>query len=55
MFVLEVRIALNLKGLRAVVSGASYGLGRAAGIRFAELGAKVVLVSRNLEALSKTQ
>lgn len=53
LFFLDVA-SCELMGVKAVITGASYGLGRATAIRFAELGAKIVLVSRNLEELCKT-
>ena len=43
--------ALPLAGRRAVVSGASRGIGRAMAIMFAECGADVALVARNPETL----
>ena len=45
--------ALPLAGRRAVISGASRGIGRAMAIAFAECGADVALVSRNPETLQE--
>ena len=42
-----------LKGMRALVCGASRGIGRAAVKAFAEAGASVVACSRNEEALNQ--
>ena len=39
----------------AVVTGANRGLGKAVALRFAEEGAKVMLVGRNTEALQAVQ
>ena len=39
----------------AVVTGANRGLGKAVALRFAEEGAKVMLVGRNSEALQAVQ
>ena len=41
----------NLKGDTAIVTGASYGLGRAMAVGLAEAGADVVVVSRKKENL----
>lgn len=46
-----VRGAHDLSGLRAVVTGASRGVGRAVARRLAELGARVVIVGRDLASL----
>lgn len=45
----------SLAGRTLLVTGASSGLGRAAAIRFAECGARVVLGGRNAERLALTQ
>lgn len=44
-----------LKDKIAVVTGANRGLGKAVALRFAEEGAKVMLVGRNTEALQAVQ
>ena len=44
---------LNLLGKRALVSGASKGIGRATAIELAREGCEVVLVARTLEALEQ--
>lgn len=44
----------SLQGQIAIVTGGGSGLGRAMALHFAELGAKVVAASRNLENLKKT-
>jgi NAD(P)-dependent dehydrogenase (short-subunit alcohol dehydrogenase family) len=41
----------ELSGKRAVITGASRGIGRAIALTLATAGAEVILVSRNLEAL----
>ena len=43
-----------LTGKKILVTGASSGIGRACSIYFSELGAKIVLVGRNLERLEKS-
>jgi 3-oxoacyl-[acyl-carrier protein] reductase len=43
----------SLKGKRAVVCGASQGIGRAAAIELANRGADVTVLARDLEALEK--
>ena len=45
--------SFNLSGKRALVTGASSGIGLGCAIAFAEKGAKVTLASRNMEALSE--
>ena len=45
---------IDLSGKRAIVCGASKGIGRAAAQELASLGASVTLVARNEEALEKT-
>ncbi|HJW08447.1 MAG TPA: SDR family oxidoreductase [Holophagaceae bacterium] len=45
---------MNLEGRTILVSGAGSGIGRAAARRFAELGAKLILVGRRLEPLRET-
>lgn len=45
---------LNLKGHRALVCGASEGIGRAAAIELAALGAKVTVLARNADKLAET-
>ncbi len=45
---------LNLTGKNALVCGSSQGIGKAAAIELASLGAKVVLLARNEETLKKT-
>lgn len=42
---------INLSNLRAVVCGSSQGIGRAAAIELASLGANITLVARNRERL----
>jgi len=44
---------LDLSGKRALVGGASKGIGRAAALALAELGATVTLIARNQAALEK--
>ena len=45
---------LDLGGKHALVCGASQGIGRAAAIELAQLGAQVTLLARSREALDKT-
>ncbi|MDF1748337.1 MAG: SDR family NAD(P)-dependent oxidoreductase [Alphaproteobacteria bacterium] len=45
---------LNLTGRRCVITGAARGLGRSFAIRFAELGADIVLTGRSKAALEQT-
>lgn len=45
---------LNLKSKRALVCGSTQGIGKAAAIELALLGADVTLIARNEEALKKT-
>lgn len=45
---------LSLKGKKAIVCGSTQGIGKAAAIELALLGASVTLVARNEEALLKT-
>jgi 3-oxoacyl-[acyl-carrier protein] reductase len=45
---------LNLKGKTAVVCGSTQGIGYAAALEIAMLGANVVLVARNEEKLQST-
>lgn len=44
---------LDLKGKRALVCGSTQGIGKAAAIELAKLGANVTLVARNEEKLNK--
>jgi 3-oxoacyl-[acyl-carrier protein] reductase len=44
---------LNLSGRHALVCGASQGIGRAAAIELAELGADVTLLARSIERLTE--
>jgi 3-oxoacyl-[acyl-carrier protein] reductase len=44
-------IDLNLTGKTAIVCGSSQGIGRAAAMELADLGAKVILIARNPDAL----
>jgi 3-oxoacyl-[acyl-carrier protein] reductase len=44
---------LNLTGKRALVCGSSQGIGKAVALELASLGASVILVARNRDALQK--
>src|SRR5688572_33360108 len=44
----------KLQGRNALITGASRGLGKAMALALAEAGARLVLVSRNLEQLNET-
>lgn len=44
---------LSLKGKRALIAGSTQGIGKAAAIEIAELGASVTLIARNEEKLQK--
>jgi len=44
----------NLQGRTALITGASKGLGKAMALALAEAGARLILVSRNLELLNET-
>ena len=48
-----VLIDLNLEGKRAVVTGASLGIGRAAVEELADMGAEVVFCARNEDAVTQ--
>ena len=50
---LPVTPSFRLDGRRAIVTGASSGLGMAAAVALAEAGAEVVLVARRMEELHK--
>jgi 3-oxoacyl-[acyl-carrier protein] reductase len=45
---------ISLDGLRAIVCGASQGMGKAIALQFAKSGASVFLIARNEENLKKT-
>ncbi len=45
----------SLAGKRALVCGSTQGIGRACAMRFAELGAEVILAARNAETLKSVQ
>lgn len=45
---------LNLKGKRAVVCGSTQGIGKAAALELASLGASVTLIARNEKKLNET-
>lgn len=44
----------ELLGRTAIVTGGSFGIGRATAIRLAQAGARVVIMARNLERLAET-
>lgn len=46
---------LSLEGRRALVSGASQGIGKAVAFHFSQLGAKLILLARNEENLNKVK
>ncbi len=46
---------LDLTGKRALVCGSTQGLGKASAIELAKLGASIVLMARNEQALQKTK
>lgn len=46
---------LDLRGKNALVCGSTQGLGKASAIELAKLGASVILIARNEQALQKTQ
>ena len=46
---------MSLEGKKVLVTGASSGIGRACAIYASKLGAKVVLVGRNVDALEETR
>jgi NAD(P)-dependent dehydrogenase (short-subunit alcohol dehydrogenase family) len=48
----SIQIKGSLYGKRAIITGASRGIGAAIARRFATEGAKCVLVGRNVEALT---
>lgn len=45
----------SLEGRTAVITGATSGIGRAAAVRIADLGAHLILVGRSLEKLEQTR
>jgi 3-oxoacyl-[acyl-carrier protein] reductase len=45
---------IDLKGKTALISGSTQGIGKAAAIEIAELGASVILLARNEEKLKET-
>ncbi|MGL4475464.1 MAG: SDR family NAD(P)-dependent oxidoreductase, partial [Shewanella sp.] len=45
---------MDFSGKRVLVTGASSGIGRACAVLLAELGAKVILNGRNIQALQHT-
>src|SRR5689334_20261923 len=45
---------LNLKGKKALVCGSTQGIGKAAALELAALGATVTLLARNEESLKET-
>ena len=46
---------LNLKGKRALVCGSTQGIGMAAAVELANLGASITLLARNQEALEEVK
>ena len=44
-----INIMINLKNKNIVITGASSGIGRQITLSAAELGANVIMVSRNIE------
>ncbi|MDC3194468.1 SDR family NAD(P)-dependent oxidoreductase, partial [Amylibacter sp.] len=46
--------SFSLKGKRALVTGASSGIGQACAVAMAQSGAKVICVSRGIDLLNKT-
>src|SRR5437868_15478353 len=46
---------LNLSGKTAIVCGSSQGIGRASAMALAELGASILLIARNEEALTQVE
>lgn len=42
----------NLKGKNVLITGASNGIGKAAAIKFAQMGSNLILIARNEESLS---
>ena len=47
-------MTFNFKGKNAIVCGSTQGIGRAIAVKFAEMGANLVLVSRNEQVLQRT-
>ena len=44
---------MDLLGKRAVVCGSTQGIGKSTAIKLAEMGASIVLISRNIEKLNR--